>query len=930
MIEKVYDYMKKTGMSDNTKTIVAGLSGGADSVCLVMVLKRIIEIHRLGINIVTVHVNHGIRGEEAERDEKFAKEFAQANGLEFQSYHVNIPMIAKNGNMSEEEAGRQERYRIFREEAKCYPDAKIAVAHHMDDQAETVLMHLMRGTGLAGLVGMNPVNGDIIRPLLCVTRQDIEDFLEKEGQGFITDSTNLDDDYTRNKVRNILIPLMKDIFNPNVTQSLCAASLDAAKIESHIEKETCQAIDEYVVYGKEDAVIEHLEEFLKLDICIRERVYRNVLFRLSGKHKNIRNIQQNYCIYFVNVLYSIVDILCNSVSKGDFFMVPQDKIRNIAIIAHVDHGKTTLVDEMLKQGGIYRENQATVERVMDSGDLERERGITILAKNTSVHYKDYKINIVDTPGHADFGGEVERILKMVNGVILLVDAAEGPMPQTRFVLQKALELGHKVIVAVNKIDKPDARVHEVMDEVLELLLDLNATDEQFNSPTVFCSGRQGTASYSPDEAGTDLTPLFETIVNYIPAPEGDDTAPLQLLVSSIDYNDYVGRIAVGRVERGTIKVNQEVTICDFHDANVKTKGKVVALYEFDGLSKNPVQEAHAGEIVALSGMADITIGRTLCAPECVEPLPFVKISDPTIEMTFAVNDSPFAGKEGKFVTSRNLRDRLEKELLKDVSLHVTEQGTDSFNVAGRGEMHLSILMETMRREGYEFSVSTPRVLTKVIDGKVCEPIERMVADVPEECMGSVIEKMGKRKGDLLGMTPMGSRYRLEFLVPSRGLFGYRNEFLTDTRGEGVMSSVLDSYAPMKGEIERRQVGSLVAFETGEAVAYGLAAAQERGALFIGPGTSVYAGMVVGVCSRNEDMTVNVCKKKQLTNMRAAGSDEALRLTPPRILSLEQCLEFLADDELLECTPKSLRIRKRELDHAARMRNLMKKRAQDNA
>ena len=611
-------------------------------------------------------------------------------------------------------------------------------------------------------------------------------------------------------------------------------------------------------------------------------------------------------------------------------MVPQDKIRNIAIIAHVDHGKTTLVDEMLKQGGIYRENQATVERVMDSGDLERERGITILAKNTSVHYKDYKINIVDTPGHADFGGEVERILKMVNGVILLVDAAEGPMPQTRFVLQKALELGHKVIVAVNKIDKPDARVHEVMDEVLELLLDLNATDEQFNSPTVFCSGRQGTASYSPDEAGTDLTPLFETIVNYIPAPEGDDAAPLQLLVSSIDYNDYVGRIAVGRVERGTIKVNQEVTICDFHDASVKTKGKVVALYEFDGLSKNPVPEAHAGEIVALSGMADITIGRTLCAPECVEPLPFVKISDPTIEMTFAVNDSPFAGKEGKFVTSRNLRDRLEKELLKDVSLHVTEQGTDSFNVAGRGEMHLSILMETMRREGYEFSVSTPRVLTKEVDGKVCEPIERMVADVPEECMGSVIEKMGKRKGDLLGMTPMGSRYRLEFLVPSRGLFGYRNEFLTDTRGEGIMSSVLDSYAPMKGEIERRQVGSLIAFETGDAVAYGLAAAQERGALFIGPGTPVYAGMVVGVCSRNEDMTVNVCKKKQLTNMRAAGSDEALRLTPPRILSLEQCLEFLADDELLECTPKSLRIRKRELDHAARMRNLMKKRAQDNA
>ncbi len=611
-------------------------------------------------------------------------------------------------------------------------------------------------------------------------------------------------------------------------------------------------------------------------------------------------------------------------------MVSQENIRNIAIIAHVDHGKTTLVDELLKQGGIYRENQATQDRVMDSGDLERERGITILAKNTSVHYKDYKINIVDTPGHADFGGEVERILKMVNGVILLVDAAEGPMPQTRFVLQKALELGHKVIVAVNKIDKPDARIEEVMDEVLELLLDLDATDEQFNSPTVFCSGRQGTAAYGPDEVGKDLTPLFETIVNYIPAPQGEKDEPLQLLVSSIDYNEYVGRIAVGRVERGTIKVNQEVTICDYHDPEIKHKGKVVALYEFDGLGKKPIQETSAGEIVALSGMADITIGRTLCATDCVEPLPFVKISDPTIEMTFAVNDSPFAGKEGKYVTSRNLRDRLEKELLKDVSLHVTEQeNTDAFNVAGRGEMHLSILMETMRREGYEFSVSTPRVLTKTIDGKLCEPIERMVADVPEECMGAVIEKMGRRKGDLLGMTPMGSRYRLEFMVPSRGLFGYRSEFLTDTRGEGIMSSVLDSYAPMKGEIERRQVGSLIAHESGEAVTYGLAAAQERGSLFIGAGTPVYAGMVVGICSRNEDMTVNVCKRKQLTNMRASGSDEALRLTPPRIFSLEQCLEFLADDELLECTPKNLRIRKRELDHSTRMRNLMKKRAQEN-
>ncbi len=606
-------------------------------------------------------------------------------------------------------------------------------------------------------------------------------------------------------------------------------------------------------------------------------------------------------------------------------MAQQENIRNIAIIAHVDHGKTTLVDQMLKQGGIYRENQATVERVMDSGDLERERGITILAKNTAVHYKNTKINIVDTPGHADFGGEVERILKMVNGVLLLVDAAEGPMPQTRFVLQKALELGHKVIVVVNKVDRPDARVHEVMDEVLELLLDLDATDEQFDSPTIFCSARQGIASYGPDQVGTDLTPLFETIVNYIPAPTGDAAAPLQVLVSSIDYNEYVGRIGIGRIERGTVKVGQEVSICDYHDPEIRQKGKVVALYEFDGLGKNPIQEASAGEIVAFSGMADITIGRTICAPDTVEPLPFVKISDPTIEMTFSVNDSPFAGREGKYVTSRNLRDRLMRELLKDVSLHVTEQGTDAFNVAGRGEMHLSILMETMRREGYEFAVSTPRVLTKEIDGKVCEPIERLVCDVPDGTMGAVIEKIGQRKGDLVTMAPVGSRYRLEFLVPSRGLFGYRNEFLTDTRGEGIMSSVLDSYAPMKGEITRRLTGSLVSFETGDASSYGLFNAQERGVLFIGPGTEVYAGMVVGICSRNEDMTVNVCKKKQLTNMRAAGSDEALRLTTPRIFSLEQCLEFLADDELLECTPKSLRIRKRVLDHAARMREIMKKR-----
>ena len=600
-----------------------------------------------------------------------------------------------------------------------------------------------------------------------------------------------------------------------------------------------------------------------------------------------------------------------------------NKLRNVAIIAHVDHGKTTLVDEMLKQGGVYRENQEVVDRVMDSNDLERERGITILAKNTAIHYGDTKINIVDTPGHADFSGEVERILKMVDGVLLLVDAAEGPMPQTRFVLQKALELGHKVIVVVNKIDRPDARVHEVIDEVLELLLDLNATDEQFESPTIFCSAREGTSSYTPDEKGTDLVPLFETIVNYIDPPTGDENGNLQLLVSSIDYNEFVGRIGIGRIERGKVRQNQEVIVCDYHDPSMKEKAKIVALYEYTGLGRSPIQEASAGEIVAFSGISDITIGRTICVADEVQPLPFVKISDPTIEMTFSINDSPFAGREGKYVTSRNLRDRLQRELLKDVSLHVKEVGTDSFNVAGRGEMHLSILIETMRREGYEFQVSTPHVLNKMVDGKLCEPIERMVADVPENSVGAVIDKISQRKGELVTMTPIGSRMRLEFLVPTRGLFGYRNEFLTDTRGEGIMASVLDSYAPVKGDIERRLTGSLVAFETGEACAYGLGNVQDRGTLFIGPGVDVYAGMIVGVCNRNEDMSVNVCKKKQLTNMRAAGSDEAIRLAPPKILSLEQCLEYLADDELLEVTPKSLRMRKRILDHSARMRAVMK-------
>ena len=599
-----------------------------------------------------------------------------------------------------------------------------------------------------------------------------------------------------------------------------------------------------------------------------------------------------------------------------------EKLRNVAIIAHVDHGKTTLVDQMLKQGGVYRENQETVERVMDSNDLERERGITILAKNTAVEYNGVKINIVDTPGHADFGGEVERILKMVNGVILLVDAAEGPMPQTRFVLSRALELGHRVIVVVNKIDRPDQRIHEVIDEVLELLLDLDATPEQLDSPMLFCSARQGVASYSPDVPGTDLKPLFDTILSYIPAPEADLDQPFQMLVSAIDYNEFVGRIAIGRVERGVLKQNQEIAVCNYHDPDAPAKkAKAVSMYEFQGLGKQPITEATAGNIIAMSGIGDITIGDTICAPECVEPLPFVKISAPTMEMTFSVNDSPYAGREGKFVTSRQLRDRLFRETLKDVSLRVTEidGATDAFNVAGRGEMSLSILIETMRREGYEFQVSPPRVLYRTIDGKKCEPIERLVADVPSESVGAVIEKLGSRKGDLIEMTPVGSRMKLEFLIPARGLFGYRNEFLTDTRGEGIMASVFDSYAPYKGDLSRRNTGSLVSFETGESVSYGLFNAQERGALFIGPGVKVYEGMIVGVSPKQEDITVNVCKKKQMTNMRAAGSDEALRLVPPRKLSLEQCLEFLADDELLEVTPESLRMRKTILNHEKRMK-----------
>ncbi len=597
----------------------------------------------------------------------------------------------------------------------------------------------------------------------------------------------------------------------------------------------------------------------------------------------------------------------------------RNDLRNIAIIAHVDHGKTTLVDEMLKQGGAFRENQAVQDRVMDNNAIERERGITILAKNTSVHYKDVKINIIDTPGHADFGGEVERVLKMVDGVLLLVDAFEGPMPQTRFVLQKALELGHKIIVVVNKVDRPDARPLEVVDEVLELLLDLDATEEQIESPVIFCSGRQGTASLTPDDAGSDLVPLFETILSHIDAPEYVE-GPTKVLVSSIDYNDYVGRIAIGRIERGQLRQNQEVAVVDYHNPDVSYKAKIVSMYQFEGLQRVPVAQATGGDIVAFSGIAGINIGNTVCDPAAVEAVPFVKISEPTVEMVFSVNDSPFAGREGKFVTSRQIRDRLMRELLRDVSLRVEEtDSADAFRVLGRGEMHLSILVENMRREGYELQVGPPRVLYKTIDGVKCEPIEELVIDIPEDALGSVMEKMGSRKAEMTHMTPQGSRVRLEFLIPSRGLFGYRSEFLTDTRGEGIMNTIFHGYEPYKGDIARRNTGSLIAFETGEAVTYGLYNAQERGTLFITPGTPVYAGMVVGYSPKSQDLDVNVCKKKHVTNMRASGSDEALRLTPPTVLSLDASLEFLSDDELLEVTPKSLRIRKRELERAQRLR-----------
>ena len=600
-------------------------------------------------------------------------------------------------------------------------------------------------------------------------------------------------------------------------------------------------------------------------------------------------------------------------------------LRNIAIIAHVDHGKTTLVDQMLRQSGAFRDNQQVAERVMDSGDIERERGITILAKNCSCVYNDVKINIVDTPGHADFGGEVERVLKMVNGVLLLVDAAEGCMPQTRFVLQKALQQNLSLGIAVNKIDRPDARIKEVIDEILLLLMDLGATDEQLDSPMVFCSGRAGTASYNWEQPGTDLKPLFDTILKYVKCPEGDPEAPFQMLCSSVDYNDFVGRIGIGRIQNGNLKVGQDVQVCDWHNPDVAMKGRITKLYDFKANGREPIESASAGDIVAFSGLPDITIGNTLCDPSKVEPLPFLKINDPTVEMTFSVNDSPFAGREGKFVTSRQIRDRLQKELLKDVALRVEDSATnDSFRVMGRGEMHLSILIETMRREGYELQVSPPKVLTHVENGKTMEPMERVVIDVPTQYQGAVMTALGARKGILQQMEPIGTRVRLEFRMPSRGLFGYRNQFLTDTHGEGILNTIFDGYEEWCGDITCRSTGSLVSYDTGDAVTYGLFNAQGRGTLIVTPGEKVYEGMVVGYTPTGEDITVNVCKTKHLTNTRASGSDDALRLVPVSKFSLEGCLEFLAPDELLEVTPENLRIRKRILSHDLRMKATHKK------
>lgn len=602
--------------------------------------------------------------------------------------------------------------------------------------------------------------------------------------------------------------------------------------------------------------------------------------------------------------------------------ISREDIRNIAIIAHVDHGKTTLVDELLKQSGVFRENQEVAERVMDSNDIERERGITILSKNTAVMYEGIKINIIDTPGHADFGGEVERVLKMVNGVVLVVDAFEGPMPQTKFVLKKALELSLPVIVCVNKIDRPEARPDEIMDEVLELFLELDADDEQLDSPFVYASAKAGIAMLELDDKGKDMKPLFETIIDHIPAPTGDPDADTQVLISTIDYNEYVGRIGIGKVDNGSIKVNQDCVVVNAHDPEKHNKVKISKLYEFDGLNRVEVQEAGIGSIVAISGIADIHIGDTICSPENPHPIPFQKISEPTISMQFLVNDSPLAGREGKYVTTRHIRDRLFRELNTDVSLRVEEiENSDSYKVSGRGELHLSVLIENMRREGYEFAVSKAEVLYKQDEnGKKLEPMEIAIIDVPEEFSGTIIEKLSQRKGELQGMSMSNTGYsRLEFSIPSRGLIGYRGEFLTDTKGTGIMNTLFDGYGPYKGDIQYRKQGSLIAYESGETITYGLFNAQERGTLFVGPGEKVYAGMVVGQNGKTEDIELNVCKTKKLTNTRASGSDDALKLTPPKILSLEQALEFIDTDELLEITPKNIRIRKKILDPTERMR-----------
>lgn len=600
------------------------------------------------------------------------------------------------------------------------------------------------------------------------------------------------------------------------------------------------------------------------------------------------------------------------------------KIRNVAIIAHVDHGKTSLVNELLKQGNVFRDNQSVADRVMDSNALERERGITILSKNASCMYDGFKINIVDTPGHADFGGEVERVLKMVDGALLVVDAFEGPMPQTRFVLERALALGLNIIVVVNKTDRPDARLKEVVDEILELFMDLDANDDQLNSPFVFASAREGVASKSITDHGRNMQPLFQTVIEHIPAPSGDADKPLAMLVSSAEHNDYVGKLAVGKIGNGVISVGDNVVLTNFHDNTKNTKSKVVSLFTYEGLKRVPTESASVGDIVCVSGIDGVMIGDTICAESEVTPIEFVKIAEPSVEMTFMVNDSPLAGKEGKYVTSRHLRDRLYKEAVKDLSLRVSDGATaDSFVVCGRGEMHLSILIETMRRAGYEFAVSMPKVLIKNIDGVKCEPIDRVFIDVPENCVGTVMSKMGTRKGELVDMNPHGSRIKMNFKVPARGMFGYQSELLTDTKGEGIMASVFDGYEPYKGEIDRREFGSLIAHEDGESIVYGLFNAQERGTLFIGAGVPVYGGMVVGLNPRGDDIVVNVCKRKHLTNTRSSGSDDALKLITPMRMTLEDCLEFLADDEILEVTPKSLRIRKRLLDATARMRERAK-------